>query len=645
MTEPLQAVILAGGRGTRLAAVLHGLPKPLVPVAGEPLLVRQIAHLAEQGVRDIVLLAGYKHEAIQAHIGDGSRMGVSIRYAIDDPPMGTAGALIGALNTLAPRFVVLSGDTLFDVDLQRTLGWHRARSADVTLFVHPNDHPHDSDLIAADADGRVTAVLPYPHPRDRDFRNLVNAGLYLIEREALTAVPRPDRPTDLAKEMLTQLMAAGRRVFAYRSPEYIKDIGTPDRLAAAERDLASGKVSGCRLDRLRPAVFLDRDGTLNVDSGWIDRPDRMVVLPEAGPAVRRINRAGHLAVVVTNQPVVARGECDEATLDAIHARLEASLGREHAWLDAIHYCPHHPDRGFPGERSELKIACHCRKPSPGLIVRAAEELPIDLGRSSLIGDGLADVGAARAAGIPSIVVGSSGNDPDPAAAGAADFVFSSLCAAADFAVGSLPALMTRARDLARETEPGGWVIIGGPAFAGKTTLARALHVALRERGIFSTLISLDRWIRSAGARDETTVYGRFDMRGLSETVATLADLPGRVTLRVPDYDRRLRRSTPDAFEFSIGPGDTIIFEGVAAFLVDELVRRSTMRVFVDADASVRHTRLAADYVRRGFDLESIERLFAEREREEVALLRSLTAGATTVVLGAPGDDDHHADAS
>ncbi len=158
---------------------------------------------------------------------------------------------------------------------------------------------------------------------------------------------------------------------------------------------------------MRPAIFLDRDGTLNFDYGWITSPSKIELLPGAGEAVRAINDAGYLAVLITNQPVIARGECTIAELDQIHEKLKALLAEAGAHLDAIYYCPHHPDLGIAGERPEYKIRCDCRKPAPGLLESASRDLKIDVERSWMIGDSERDLGAAAAFGIPAVLLASN----------------------------------------------------------------------------------------------------------------------------------------------------------------------------------------------------------------------------------------------
>lgn len=153
-----------------------------------------------------------------------------------------------------------------------------------------------------------------------------------------------------------------------------------------------------------PAIFLDRDGTINYDHGWLTSPEQVQLLAGSAEAIRAINESGRLAVVITNQPVIARGECTEQGLREIHNKLEWLLERENAFLDGIYFCPHHPDSGFEGERPELKIPCSCRKPATGLFEAAVRDLNIDVTRSWMIGDKKCDVEAAAAFGIRSVLV-------------------------------------------------------------------------------------------------------------------------------------------------------------------------------------------------------------------------------------------------
>lgn len=407
-----QAVILAGGRGTRLAESLGmDIPKPMAPVLGVPLIERTVALLRAQGFTDIVLLVHHRAEVISGHFRDGSAFGVNIRCLRESSPRGTGGALIDALPFLAGQFAVLYGDTLVDLDLRRILEFHAAKEADVTVFAQPNDHPQDSDLVVLDDSFRLTGLRPCPHPMGAEFPNLVNAALYIMRREALTG-EWPAGGFDIAKDMIPAWLKRGARVFGFRGDGYIKDMGTPERLRKVEDDLASGTVRRKSGRSPRRAVFLDRDGTLNIEKGHLTRPDDLELIPGAAEAVRLLNRAGLPAVLVTNQPVIARGEAEFSDVEAIHCRLEKLLASQGAYLDAIFYCPHHPERGFAGERAELKIPCDCRKPATGLIDRACERFLIDRRRSWFIGDATRDLECAARAGIIPVLVrtGAGGSD-------------------------------------------------------------------------------------------------------------------------------------------------------------------------------------------------------------------------------------------
>jgi D,D-heptose 1,7-bisphosphate phosphatase len=397
-------VIIAGGKGERLAPFVGNVPKALVPIGGKPVLQHQLELAAIIGIRKVVIMAGHQAVRIQDFVGDGSKYGLSVRTLVEDEPLGNAGALLRRLDLLPEHCLVLYGDVMLAVDLQRMAKYHLERNADLTALVHPNDHPQDSDLLETDADNRVTAIHLCPHPPGQWFNNLVNAGLYVVRREALWPWARAAGNQDFIKNIMSGLVAEGDRVLAYRSSEYTKDMGTLARLQRVEADWQAGKLSLKELGRSRPAIFLDRDGTLNVEKGHLRKPEDLELLPEVAPALRRLRNAGFRLVVLTNQPVIARGEATEAAVAAIHRRLEWELGQLGAYLDAIYVCPHHPDGGFLGERAELKKVCNCRKPATGLFERACRDLPIDVANSWVIGDQTRDIEMAGRSGLRSILL-------------------------------------------------------------------------------------------------------------------------------------------------------------------------------------------------------------------------------------------------
>lgn len=399
----MKAVIMAGGKGTRIAELARDIPKPMLPLGGKPVLARQIEVLCREGFCDIVLVVGHLGHVIRDYFGDGAAFGARITYVQECTPLGTAGALALLGDTLqGDDFLLLNGDLLFDVDLGRFLAFHRARRGLATILTHPSDHPFDSVTVTTDEADRVTAFLP-PDGTRTALQNRTNAGLHFFSPKILdrfTAVKK----TDLDREVLVPLAAEGA-LFAYNSPEYVKDMGTPTRLLAAEADLAAGLVAGGNLHLSQQAVLLDRDGTVNRHVGFLTDPQQLVLLPKAAAAIRLLNERRIPVILVTNQPVVARGEVTVAELAAIHAKLEALLAAEGAYLTDIFYCPHHPDGGFEGEVKALKTVCDCRKPAPGLLLAAAARYHLDLSRSYMIGDSESDMEAGRRAGCHTAAIG------------------------------------------------------------------------------------------------------------------------------------------------------------------------------------------------------------------------------------------------
>jgi D,D-heptose 1,7-bisphosphate phosphatase len=406
-----QAVILAGGKGTRLKEVSGNLPKPMVPVLGKPLLQYLIEQCVEYGISSIKLLVSYKKEVIEDYFGDGSQYGVTIQYIVEDIPRGTAGALMDALPELNEQFLVVYGDTFFDIDLGSFWKFHQDQAGDASVFLHPNDHPHDSDLVEVDSDLQVQKIHPYPH--DNKWRqNLVNAAIYMFNKNALQGVDFvSDRP-DIAKELFPLMLESKKKLYAYISTEYIKDMGTPKRLSKVERDINSGKVRSLKKQTPKMAIFLDRDGTINQEVNHLSSQEQFELISGVSKAICQINASGILAVVVTNQPVIARGELKESGLQAIHNKMDTLLGRQGAYIDKLYYCPHHTDTGFEGEIKALKFDCDCRKPKIGLFTQAKKDLNIVLEKSWVVGDSTRDILAAQNAGMKSVLVctGYAGKD-------------------------------------------------------------------------------------------------------------------------------------------------------------------------------------------------------------------------------------------
>ena len=392
---------MAGGKGTRIATINSEVPKPMIELLGKPILLYEIEALVQQGINDFILVIGHLGNVIKNYFGDGSKFGVNISYIVEDTPLGTAGALYYLKGEMDEDFLLLNGDTLFDINVTKFLEEHKKNKAEVTIITHPNSHPYDSGIIEANEHHQVTKWLSKEEPR-LYYKNRVNAGIHMLSPLVLDRITEL-RKMDLDRDLLKPLIKEGK-LYIYDSPEYIKDMGTPDRYYQVIEDIKNNKPFKRNLKNKQKAIFLDRDGTINKSVGFLTNIDELELLDGAAEAIKLINNSDYLAILVTNQPVIARGEVTLDELQEIHNKLETLLGEKGAFLDGIYFCPHHPDKGFEGERIEYKIDCSCRKPKPGMLLNAAKDFNIDLAKSWMIGDYKNDVLAGINAGTKTVLV-------------------------------------------------------------------------------------------------------------------------------------------------------------------------------------------------------------------------------------------------
>lgn len=427
----MKTVIMAGGRGIRIRSIAKDIPKPMIKINGIPVLEHEIRSLKKQGFNEIIITVSYMASVIKEYFGNGSSLGVDITYFEEEQPLGNAGALFLLRKQLDSDFLLINSDVMFDVDFSRFVDYHKKKRGLVTLFTHPNSHPFDSALIAADQEGRVEDWFTKEEKRPYYYKNRVNAGLHIMSPMVLdmwtesegnikqnAALPLK---VDLDRQILKPLAGTGK-MFCYDSPEYVKDMGTPERFFMVEKDFISGVVNRKNLLNKQKAVFLDRDGTINIYKGFLTDIESFELVDGIGDAICRLNEEGYLVIVVTNQPVVARGELSFEKLHEIHRKMETMLGLKGAYLDGIYVCPHHPDKGYIGEISELKIDCECRKPKPGLLLRAANDFNVELEESWMIGDSENDIEAGRAAGCKTVFIGSGDFGQDLTVGSVKEFV-------------------------------------------------------------------------------------------------------------------------------------------------------------------------------------------------------------------------------
>lgn len=409
----MQAVIMAGGKGTRLTPITKdSIPKPMVDILGRPLLEWQVDVLKRYGVNDICFIVGHLGKKIKEHFGNGSKYGINASYIEEKEPLGTAGAFYYLKSWLKEeRFFLIFGDVFFDIDLNRMVQFHIKKGSEATLFVHPNSHPYDSDLVVLDSDSKVIKFDSKNNTRNYWYENCVNAGFYVLNSNLCEYIREPEK-LDLEKDLLLDLVEKRRAVYGYRSPEYIKDIGTEERIVSTIKDIKSGFISKRSLTNKQKCIFLDRDGTVNKQKGLLYDISEFELEDTVIDAIGKINHSEWLCIVATNQPVVARGLCSMEDVENIHRKMQTLLGNEGVYLDDIVFCPHHPDQGYPEENPIYKIKCTCRKPDIGMLEECSKKYNIDLSQSWFIGDTTVDVQTGKNAGMHTALVktGEAGKD-------------------------------------------------------------------------------------------------------------------------------------------------------------------------------------------------------------------------------------------
>jgi D-glycero-D-manno-heptose 1,7-bisphosphate phosphatase len=376
-----QAVVLAGGLGTRHGAAQQQTPKSLLQIDGMPFLDYVLWNVARHGIRRILLLTGHFVSAFQSHYGDGRAHGVHVEYAVEPEPRGTGGALALAATRLDDHFLLLNDDTLFDLNYLDLVG-RVEDGALAGVALRRVDDVARYGLVRVRG-GRVEAFAE----KGENGPGAIDGGVYVMRREVVERLPAGK--SSLERELLPALAAEGRLAGAAYDGFFV-DIGTPELLAAARFSVPAW--------RRKPALFLDRDGTVNVDRGWVHRPEEFAWIEGAREAIRWANERGILVLVVTNQSGIGRGYYTEAEFQAFTRWMDDELARFGAHIDATYYCPHHPTEGW----GEYRCACRCRKPAPGLVERALADWGLDRTRSILVGDTAHDLEAAAAAGIRSV---------------------------------------------------------------------------------------------------------------------------------------------------------------------------------------------------------------------------------------------------
>ncbi|MFH1173784.1 MAG: HAD-IIIA family hydrolase [archaeon] len=411
MKEPDKPVIVivAGGLATRMQPFTQTIPKCLIPLGDRPLIEHQLLEFKRQGYTNIIFCVAHLAEQVKAYFGNGEKIGMHIDYSAEpEQLLGTAGSVGLLRKKIDDTFIVFYGDVLTPLQLDDALAQHNRHHAACTVVVRdlPKGYK-SSSLIRTDAQFMITSFIEKPTPED--FANSTNAyinnGIYIIEPSVFEYILE-GKKVDFAKDVFPKLLVNKERMQAFVCNDF-REFGRLEkylrfRVAWKGKDIM-------HMTKKRKAIFLDRDGVINKNAENITSPEQFELLPGVVEAIKRINESDYFAIIVTNQPIIAKGFMTFSDLDRVHKKMTDALAAEGAYIDAIYVCPHHPEKGFFGEIPELKMDCDCRKPKPGLILQAKKDDPyLDLSESWMIGDSPSDIAAGKAAGCKTILTSGEG---------------------------------------------------------------------------------------------------------------------------------------------------------------------------------------------------------------------------------------------
>lgn len=601
------ALILAGGFGTRLRDKFPGIPKPLVPIDSIPVLHRCVNQCLFYDFQNILISTFFESEKIIRSVKEKFQDQENITFITEDEPRGTAGALRLALTLMDDDFLILYSDIFADVNLKKLFHFHKARSADFTAVVHPNNHPFDSDIIIYDSSTYQIKEINSHKNRARGsvLPNTVNAAMYVAKKSCLVS---DGDEWDIAQDLLPKLLVNNARVLAYETVEYLKDMGSPKRLAQVIEDQLSGKIKSRSDSVTRNAIFLDRDGCINIHNGYISEREALVLEPGVAKSIEQLNNSTYLACCFTNQPVIARGQASQNTVVDIHNYMQTLLGESGAYLDAITMCPHHPDRGFLGEVPSLKIACECRKPKPGMLYELRDKLSLDLSESWVIGDTMSDIGAGKAAGCWTVLLAGGDQKKEIGVlAEPPDFIFGNLPEAIKFILNDLSSIKKSAENIIEKflkVKKSKILLISGLPRSGKSTISSVIKKEMCKRGKLTKIFSTDYFLnyeKSGTPREfdklkAERVFEKFDKKKLN-------GLGGKFYIHESNLEVSCKPLEINDEDYIIIEGETIPFS---------LRSIEFFHVLVSVNESERFKRFENKYSARGLRHEEIFALYKAR---------------------------------
>lgn len=429
MSKP-NVVILAAGSGERLKPFTKIMPKPLIKIGSFSVLEHQIKLLSHHNFRNILIVTGYLEKKIFEESTRWSKYGVKISFQTAKP-IGTLEALRQIHRKVSNNFLLLYGDVMTNLDLKRLYNYHLKESSDITITSHRTDHPWDSDLLLLGSKNSIKKIYHLEKKGQNRSNHYSSGAIFVLNSRTLNYLNLV-KHGDLMKDLVPKLLYQKNFIVkSYLTTEYMKDMGTPQRLWKVRADYQKG-IRG--FNQKKPVVFLDRDGVINKEVNLLHKISEIEILGQAISGIKKLNDAGFLVIIISNQPVVARGLCTEREVMNINQKIIELLAQNGAVINAYYYCPHHPEKGYPDENPAYKTNCDCRKPKTGLMKKALLDFDIDMEKSWFVGDTTTDIQTGKNVGVRTILVltGYAGRDKKYDVV--ANFVAANLCKGAEIIV-------------------------------------------------------------------------------------------------------------------------------------------------------------------------------------------------------------------
>jgi histidinol-phosphate phosphatase family protein len=600
-------VLLAGGFGTRLQSIIKK-PKPLVKINNVSIIIDQLNIIKENGFTDVLILVHHQKDKIIRYVLKNKPSGINIKFHTEIIPRGTAGAVFDIITLLKKNFILIYSDIFFRANLKRFLNFHIKNKSDITPFIHPNNHPYDSDIVIVE-NGVIKKIFKYPHLKNFYANNLVMSGIFICSIDIFKQLPSNDTAKfDLTKDLLIPSLNNNKyKVCGYKSTEYLKDMGTPKRLAEVKNDILKNKHNLLKLDNPRAAIFFDRDGTILESCGYLVDINQIKFVKNLPESIKKINTNNDLAIMVTNQPQIAQGRLTFQKLKKIHDYIEFNLGLSGSIIDDIYFCPHHPDKGFEREVVDLKIKCKCRKPNIKLINDAARNNNIALDQSWFIGDSWRDMDLARRVGLRSIFIKTKDFFKCEDLLPQADFYFDSFYEAIDFIYDYFPKITKKLNSLLPEN-PQKYLFISGVSQSGKSTLSSVLR--LQNQSLKYISLSFDGFLN-----DSHDINGFKNKYNVNKIINALHKIKSNQKLRWPIYDRKKRKAISyiilDPKQYN-----HFIFDGNFSLNPDLLAILKPFKIHLTIDESERKKRFYREYKHRGLSDIKIKEKYKNRLSSE-----------------------------